>query len=140
MPSLTAIFATPAKAKHFADHFGIVGLRAKAVLEDKKVTVTTDDPKSFDFVKQMVRDIREDVRVDKHIGRFLLLMRECAASNQPVRLDLIDGSVKTIESDFARRFLVLHEKLGDEARRNITFLSVESGSSHGKVSQFIMNR
>lgn len=140
MPSLIAIFATPAKAKHFADHFGIVGLRAKVIQEDKTVTVMTDDFKSFEFVKQMVHDIREDVRVDRHIGRFITLMRESAVSGQPAKMDLLDGSAVTVGSDFARRFLVLHEKLGDEARRNISFLSVENGVSHNKVSQFVMNR
>lgn len=140
MPSLKAIFSTPEKAKHFADHFGIVGLRAKVVQEGKSVTITTDDDKSFEFVKQMVGDIREDSRADNHIGRFLISMRECVANDRSIDIDLLDKSAVKINPDFAKRFLMMYESLGDEARRNMTFIAIESKASHIKAFQFVMDR
>ena len=140
MPSLIAIFPSPEKAKHFADHFGIVGLRAKVVQEGKNVTVNTDDAKSFEFVKQMVKDIREDSRADNHIGRFLISMRECVANDRSFDFDLLDKTAVKINPDFAKRFLMVYENLCDEARRNMTFIAIESKASHTKALQFVMDR
>jgi hypothetical protein len=138
MPTLKAIFPSPEKAKEFADHFGIVGLRAKVVLENKSVEIATDDAKSFEFIKQMVRDIREDSRSDRHIVRLLSTIRECAVGDRSFEMGLLDGSAAKIGSDFARRFLSLYEKLSDEARRKMCFISVESKESHAKAVQFVM--
>lgn len=140
MPSLKAIFATPAKAKHFADHFGVVGLRAQVVHEGKSVTVTTEDAKSFEFVKQMVRDIREDYRADGRIGRFLLVVREAAVTGKPASFDLLDSSSVQVQPDFARRFLSLYENLSDEARRKMCFVMIEGKQSHVKATRFVMDK
>lgn len=140
MPSIKAIFATPAKAKHFADHFGIVGLRAEIVQEGKSVVVTTEDAKSFEFVKQMIRDIREDFLADGRIARFLMIVREAAVKGSPVSFDLLDSSSVQVQPDFARRFLTIYEKLGDEARRKMCFIAIEGKQSHAKATRFVMDK
>ena len=140
MPSLLAIFATPSNAKRFADHFSIVGLRAKVVQEGNRVSVTTEDAKSFEFVRQMVRDLKEDSRVDNQIARFLVTMRESAVRNTATKIALLDQSTIEVSPDFAQRFLSLHESLTDEARRKMCFVAIESRGSHEKTARFVMNK
>lgn len=140
MPKVRLNFGSPEKAKQFADHFGIVGIRATAVQEGRSVVVTTSDDKSVRFIKSMAEDIRGDGRADQYISVFLRMTKASAMSGDGVDLKLLDGSLVRMESAFAKRFLMLHEKLGDEARRNMCFITIQGKDSHSKAVDFVMGR
>ena len=138
MPTLRLNFGTPDKAKSFADSFGVVGIKAEVVREDRSVIVRTSDPKSASFIKQMARDIQEDGRVEKTLDLFLRQVKTSAVADRQIELKLLDGSSVHMESTFARRFLMLHEKLGEEARQNMCLITIQDRNSHTKAVDFVM--
>jgi hypothetical protein len=140
MPTLRLNFGTPDKAKHFADNFGVVGIQAEVIQEDRSVIVRTADSKSASFVKQMAQDIQEESKAEKYVSLFLQQVKASAVADRQIELKLLDGSTVHMESTFARRFLMLHEKLGEEARRNMCLVTTESKASYAKAVSFVMDK
>ena len=140
MPTLQLNFVSPDTAEKFANRFGIIGLRSEVITEGCSVVVRTDDAKSASFVKQMARDITEDIKAERAVQSLMRRVSDSAVNDIQVELELMDGSSVRMESAFARRFLILHEKLGDEARRNICFVAIQDRHSHTKAVDFVMSK
>lgn len=138
MPSLKVNFKTPAKASEFEKNFGVVGLKVKTKIDGSSVTVISADKKTHDFVKQIVNDLKGEAKMESVTASFLLSVMGSANNDTVVEATLLDGSVVSIDPEFARDFIRIHDSLeGEDGQTMLRSVAVESEESFNKTREFV---
>lgn len=139
MPTLKVKFKGPKTAKEFQKNFGIVGLDASIKIDGSSATITTKDKKAHDFVKQMVLDLKADVKMESAIKNLVNAIVESAERRDNVDLVLLDKSTVSITPICAEKFISFHDGIVDEDAGNILLsLAVESQDSFNRTMQFVL--
>ncbi len=138
MPTLKVNFKTPAKASEFAKNFGVVGVKATVKVDGSSVSIMSKDSKTHDFVKQMVGDLKGETKMESTMSSFLLSVIGSANNEAIVETKLYDDSVVTIDPEFARNFIRIHDSLSSEDGQSmLRALAVESVDSFNKTKEFV---
>lgn len=141
MPTLKVNFKSPKQAKEFSKNFGVVGLKSTVEEKGSTVVITSKDKKTHEFVKQMVSDLKADMKIESTIAKMVVALVESKENASNVDVVLLDGSSVTITPDFANQFMITHDKMVlDDAVISSTLLglAVESKESFDRTSQFIL--
>ena len=141
MPTLKVNFKTPKQAKEFVKNFGVVGLKSTVEEKGNIVIITSKDKKTHQFIKQMVSDLKADMKIESAITKMVNALVESKENVSNVDVVLLDGSSVTVTPDFADRFMITHDKmvLNDTVLSSTLLgLAVESKESFDRTSQFIL--
>ena len=141
MPTLKVNFKSPKQAKEFSKNFGVVGLKSTVEEKGSTVVITSKDKKTHEFVKQMVSDLKADMKIESTIAKMVVALVESKENASNVDVVLLDGSSVTVTPDFANQFMITHDKMVlDDAVISSTLLglAVESKESFDRTSQFIL--
>lgn len=141
MPTLKVNFKSPKQAKEFSKNFGVVGLKSTVEEKGSTVVITSKDKKTHEFVKQMVSDLKSDMKIESTIAKMVVALVESKENASNVDVVLLDGSSVTVTPDFANQFMITHDKMVlDDAVISSTLLglAVESKESFDRTSQFIL--
>jgi len=141
MPTLKVNFKSPKQAKEFSKNFGVVGLKSKVEEKGSTVVITSKDKKTHEFVKQMVSDLKADIKIESTIAKMVVALVESKENASNVDVVLLDGSSVTVTPDFANQFMITHDKMVlDDTVISSTLLglAVESKESFDRTSQFIL--
>jgi|LakMenE01Jun11ns_1017448.scaffolds.fasta_scaffold9821468_3 hypothetical protein len=139
MPSLNVKFKGPKSAKEFQKNFGIVGLDASIKINGSSATITTKDKKAHDFVKQMVLDLKADVKMESAMKKFVNAIVESVETKNNVDLVLLDKSIVSVNPICAEKFISFHDGIVDEDAGNILIsLALESQDSFNRTMQFVL--
>jgi len=141
MPTLKVNFKSPKQAKEFSKNFGVVGLKSTVEEKGSTVVITSKDKKTHEFIKQMVSDLKADMKIESTIAKMVVALVESKENASNVDVVLLDGSSVTVTPDFANQFMITHDKMVlDDAVISSTLLglAVESKESFDRTSQFIL--
>jgi len=141
MPTLKVNFKTPKQVKEFIKNFGVIGLKSTVQENGNTVVITSKDKKTHEFIKQMVSDLKSDMKIESTITKMVVALVESKENASNVDVVLLDGSSVTVTPDFANQFMITHDKMVlDDAVISSTLLglAVESKESFDRTSQFIL--
>lgn len=141
MPTLKVNFKTPKQTKEFIKNFGVVGLKSTVQETGNSVVITSKDKKTHEFVKQMVSDLKADMKMESTISKMVSALVESKENESDIDVVLLDGSSVTVTPDFANKFMITHDKMVlDDVVLSSTLLglAVESKESFDRTSQFIL--
>lgn len=138
MPTLKVNFKTPKQAKEFVKNFGVVGLKSTVEEKGSVVVIKSTDQKTHEFVKQMVSDLKSEIKIEAALSRFVSTIIESSEQGATKCVQLYDGSVVSIESDFAKKFIHVHDSIDEElSSSSLLMLATESVESFEKVIEFV---
>jgi hypothetical protein len=138
MPTIKVNFKSPTKASEFSKNFGVVGIKATVKVDGSTVTITSNDSKTHDFVKQMVADLKSEAKMEAVTTNFLKAIIESSSNESIVETTLHDGSTVSIEPKFASEFIKIHDSLSEDTGQSmLRTLAVESVDTFKKTKAFV---
>jgi len=138
MPTLKVNFKSPKQAKEFSKNFGVVGLKSTVEVKGSTVVITSKDKKTHEFVKQMVSDLKSEIKIEAILNRFVSTIIESSEQDATKCVELYDGSVVSVDADFARKFIRIHDSIHEEcSSSSLLILATESSESFDKVIEFV---
>ena len=124
MPKVTVRFKKSMAANEFAANFSILDDGAKVTVKGKEATVVSSNPKTVSLVKQMSKEILEDIRHSEIADGVLSAIRE-SLSGKKVSLRLLDGEVQSMTPSQGEALARAYDRLSESNQHAFLILAAE---------------
>jgi len=140
MPSLKVNFKTPKQSKEFMKNFSVLGLKGTTANEQGgAIIIKTPDKKSHEFVKQMINDLKADMKLEQVSANMVNAIIESNDSGENLVVKTLDGSEVIVTPKLSSEFIHLHDNIINEDNLSSVLISllIESKDSFEKTSNFV---
>jgi hypothetical protein len=124
MPKVTVKFKKDKAASEFAANFSILDDGAKVTVKGKEATVVSSNPRTVSVVKQLSKDVVEDIRYGEIADAMLSAIRE-SISGSRVSIRLLDGETQSMTPAQGEALARAYDRLSESNQSAFLILASE---------------
>jgi len=124
MPKVTVRFKKDKAAEEFAANFSILDDGAKVTVKGKEATVVSSNPRTVSVVKQLSKDVLEDIRHAEIADGILSAIRE-SLSGKRTSVRLLDGETQSITPSQGQALARAYDRLSESNQSAFLILIAE---------------
>lgn len=121
-------------------NFSVLGLKGTTANEQGgAIIIKTPDKKSHEFVKQMINDLKADMKLEQVSANMVNAIIESNDSGENLVVKTLDGSEVIVTPKLSSEFIHLHDNIINEDNLSSVLISllIESKDSFEKTSNFV---
>ena len=138
MPKVTVRFKKDKTAKEFAANFSILDDGAKVTIKGKEATVVSSNPRTVSVVKQLSKDVIEDIRHAEIADGILSAIRE-SLSGKRTSVRLLDGETQSITPSQGQALARAYDRLSESNQSAFLILIAEGREAFTHAVGFARN-